>query len=164
MSTSTTGPIARSVNFSYDIEGTPDSRPGTWGATGVQTIPDLFHPPSGHQTRILRLYGDFIAWPHGSPSAGKFAGVLWGLTNSSPQGSPQEDLAAEGCFLYLQQGVGASEPVRAAFDLDVSVDGLLNADNQMLSKVAVFLNELQCSIHIEVTFICEFQFEPIQAT
>lgn len=160
------GPYSHSLNFSYDIQGTQDTRPGTWGDTGVETITDLFHPPPGYLVRVLRVYGDFIAWPH-PPAAWRasnlptfrFAGVLWGLTNSTPGGNPQQDLSAAGCFLYLQQGVGAYAPARAAFDHNVSAGGLLNLDNTMLSKVAVFLNELYCPIHVEVTFVCEFQFE-----
>ncbi|HUA58998.1 MAG TPA: hypothetical protein VML19_09610, partial [Verrucomicrobiae bacterium] len=70
-------------------------------------------------------------------------------------------LGASGCFVYLQQGVGR-EPVRAAFDFDVATGGLLDPDNTMLVRRAVFLNETGVSIHMEPTFIVEFRYERSQ--
>jgi hypothetical protein len=155
------------VNFSYDIEGTQDTRPGTWGDTGVQQISDPFSLPAGvtgnYKVRITRIYGDFCAMPAGltggTPTPGKFGAVLWGLTNSTPQGNPEEDFSAEGCLVWVQQFMNATDTYRIPFDFNVTREGLLNADNILQSKAAVFLNQLGCSIHMECTFVCEFQFE-----
>jgi len=150
-----------STNVPYDAQGTPDTRPGTWGDAGYDDVAIPFvNVPAGYRVRVLRVYGDFVAWPHGRIRLGTDAGALFGILTPSAAQSPfvGAGLGSSGCFIYLQQGVGA-EPVRAAFDFDVAAGGLLDADNTMLVRRAVFLNETGVSIHMEPTFVVEFRYE-----
>jgi hypothetical protein len=161
------GPFSASTNFAVDILGTPDTRPGTWGDQGVAQNITQFNPPSGYGTRILRVYGDFIAWPKGfvptqypatSPTEAYYAGVLWGLTTTAPGGSTRMVPGADDCMIYLQQGVRL-DPVRAPFDSDVHLGGLLQPDNKLVSTMAVWLNTLGIPLHLEATFVCCYQWE-----
>lgn len=150
-----------STNVPYDSAGTPDTRPGTWGNAGSDDVAIPFvNVPADYRVRVLRIYGDFIAWPHGRIKPGTDAGALFGIVTPSATQSPfvGPGLGASGCFIYLQQGVGP-EPVRAAFDFNVAAGGLLDPDNTMLVRRAVFLNETGVSIHMEPTFIVEFRYE-----
>jgi hypothetical protein len=61
--------------------------------------------------------------------------------------------------LYRQVAIGA-EPGRIAFDVDVSVGGLLGADNTAVVKVANWL-DTEGTIHIEPTMNWVFRFEPM---
>jgi hypothetical protein len=150
-----------STNVPFDSPGVPDTRPGTWGNAAYDDVAIPFvNVPDGYRVRVLRIYGDFIAWPHGRIKPGTDAGALFGILTPSATQSPfvGPGLGASGCFVYLQQGVGR-EPVRAAFDFDVAAGGLLDPDNSMLVRRAVFLNETGVSIHMEPTFIVEFRYE-----
>jgi hypothetical protein len=150
-----------STNVPYDSAGVPDTRPGTWGNAGVADTPIPFtNVPEGYRVRVLRIYGDHIAWPHGRIKPGTDAGVLFGIITPSATQSPYvgPGLGASGCFVYLQQGVGES-PVRAPFDFNVAAGGLLDPDNVMIVRNALFLNQTGASIHMEATFIVEFRYE-----
>lgn len=156
-------PCVFSTNVPYDAEGQPDTRPGTWGSTAYNDLPIPFvGVPAGYRVRVLRVYGDFVAWAHGKIPHGTAAGTLFGLTSTSGGQSPfvGAGLGSKGCFLYLQAGVGA-DPVRAAFDFNVAVGGLLEADHMMLVRRAVWLNATGVSIHMEPSFVVEFRYEPV---
>lgn len=152
--------LSFATNFPYDSEGTPDDRPGTWGNAsyddGKITFKDV---PEGQRVRIHRAYGDFLAWPHGPVTPGKYAGCLFGLMTTDAGGSPCADYAGSGCMLYLQTVVGA-EGARAAFNVEVSASGLLAADNVLVVRRALFLSELGVSVHMEPSFVVEFDYEP----
>jgi hypothetical protein len=151
-----------STNIPYDAEGAQDTRPGTWGEAAYSDVTIPFQGvPAGYRVRILRVYGDFIAWPHGQIKPHTAAGTLFGLITSSAIQSPYvgPGLGSKGCFVYLQEGVGAG-PVRAAFNYDTSAGGLLDPDNLLIVRRAVWLNETGVSIHLEPTFIVEFRYEP----
>lgn len=161
------GPFSASTNFAADLLGKPDTRPGTWGLTEavVQTV--QFKPPKGYRTRILKLYGDFIAWPNGFiPTKypdpiiehGYYAGVLWSLTTTAKQGSDRVDPGADNCMLYLQNSIRV-DTVRAAFSEDVKIGGLLQPDNKLQSTLAVWLNTLGIPVHMEATWVSVYQFE-----
>lgn len=152
------GPYSAATNMAVAILGEPDKRPNTWGRQGADYKPLAFKPPPGYSVRILRVYGDFVAWPVGNPPAAKFAGVLWALNNTGKQGSSRMFPAADNTFLYIQQGV-ADRPVRAAFDFDVSAGGKLGPDHVLVSKTAVWLNETELPIHMEPTFTVVYRFE-----
>lgn len=169
----TVGPFSASTNFAADLMGQPDTRPGTWGLTEsvVQTV-QFVPTKSGWRTRILKVYGDFIAWPKGfiptiypndlqDPSVGYYAGVLWSLQTSAAPGSNRVQPGADNCMLYLQNSVRV-DTVRAAFSEDVKYGGLLQPDNQLHSVLAVWLNTLGIPVHMEATWVTVYQFEEPQ--
>lgn len=162
-----TKPCSAAFNQSYDLIGTPDSRPGTWGSAGAASSPIKFKAPIGYRTRVLRAYGDLTFWPRGTPDGdpadkivGAAAGVLLGLSSTAPDGSAAVEGggASDGCFLYVQDSTKGLER-RVAIDYDTHVGGLLEADNLMVVKVAVWLNSLGLAIHIEPSLVVVFQFE-----
>lgn len=148
-------------NFATSIAGELDLRPYTWGTAGYHEWPLVFYPPAGTRVRIVRLYGDLIAWPLGLPPEGTFAGVLVGFMNTGPEGSQIAYPAADNCMLYLQVGVGR-EPARADFDVDVSPGGLLREDNTLKVRLAVWLNTTGLPIHMETSFVAVFKFEEVR--
>ncbi|HZT29594.1 MAG TPA: hypothetical protein VFA33_06925 [Bryobacteraceae bacterium] len=160
------GPFSAATNFSLDLEGSPDTRPGTWGDAGSATDTIQFeNVPAGNSVRILRVYGDFIAWPKGfvpnygvGPAEGNYAAVSWGLLTTAPGGSQRVNPAADNAMVWIQQAVRV-DPVRAPFDFDTSAGGLLQPDNKLQSQMAVFLNTIGLPIHMEATFVIVYQYE-----
>lgn len=151
------GPFSAATNHSDDIEGVWDGRPETWGKAGFNIHRYTFSPPPGYRVRILRVYGDFVAWVRVPGDRQKCAGVLWGLQTTAPEGSIRADYMADNGMVYLQNAT-CGDPVRAAFDFDVKHGGLLEPDNILISKVAVFTNDMG-SIHLEPSFTLNFQWE-----
>lgn len=151
-------PRSIATNFSADIKGDPDNRPDTWGDAGYIVKKITFTPKPGCRIRITKAYGDFLIWPVGKVERGKFAGALFGLRTTAPEGSIQADWAADNTFLYIQVATGG-EPARAAFNYDVASGGLLGSDNVMLVKMAVWLNDTGLPIHMEPSFVIQFQYE-----
>jgi len=146
------------TNFSVDILGEPDHRPGTWGRAGYHIFSMTFRPPPDHRVRILRVYGDFLIWPRGKPPEGTFAGALLGLQTTAPEGSVRVDYGADNTFFYIQTATHG-EPARAAFDAVVREGGLLERDHVLRVKVAVWLNDTELVIHCEPTFVVVYRFE-----
>jgi hypothetical protein len=144
------------TNFSADILGQPDTRPGTWGTAGAATWQIKFTPPPDKVVQVLRVYGDVVAWPRGKVEKGYFAGVLFGLQTSAPDGSTRGTLLADNCFLYLQDVV-TEEGKRTPFDLRFD-EVFLQPDNVLVVKVAVWLNDTSREIHIEPTFSVVYKF------
>ena len=155
------GPFSAATNHADDILGTLDDRHATWGATGYNVHKIEFHPPAGYRTRILRVYGDFQGWLRKNPS-GNCVGVLWGLQTTAPEGSKRVTPAADNTLIYRQQAICERAPFYLDFDADVSVAGLLEKDNVLYSKSAVFMNETGEPVHSEPSFIIVFQFEKEQ--
>lgn len=162
-----TAPCSAALNQAYDLIGTPDSRPYTWGLAGASSGNIQFVPPAGYRTRILRVYGDLVFWPRGTPAIdagdkviGNAVGVLLGLSTTAPDGSSKVKGAgaSDNCFLYIQDASKGQER-RAPFDFDTHIGGLLESDNVMVVKVAVWLNSLGLAIHIEPTAVVVYQFE-----
>jgi hypothetical protein len=160
-------PCSTAANFAYDLIGSPDARPGTWGMGGSQTYKLTFKVPTGYRARILRVYGDFVVWPRGTPLpdagdnvVGHSVGVLFGLSSTAPDGSliASGGGASDNCFLYIQDS-SKGESRRAPFDFDTHVGGLLQDDGTMLVKAAVWLNTTGLAIHMEPSFTIVFQFE-----
>lgn len=150
--------MSSAFNFSADIRGVPDTRPQTWGEAGYHEWTIKFNPPAGKRVRLLRAYGDFVAWPLGEVPKGKFAGVLFGLLTTAPDGSDRAVPGADNCPLYIQMGVH-DRPERAAFDNDISAGGLLGPDHTLRVRVAVWLNETGLKIHMEPTFVLVYRWE-----
>lgn len=150
------------TNIAYDAEGQDDTRPGTWGkAAFVDSHIPFINVPAGYRVRLLRGYGDHVAWPHGTPAANTYAGVLFGILANLSGGSPYvgPGLGSAGCPLYIQNKVpGEARAFDFVFPLESS---LVGADNVMILRQAVFLNETGVSIHMEATITIEFRYEQI---
>jgi len=155
------GPYSTAVNFAIDLAGTPDTRPGTWGNAGFAQNLITFSPPAGNVVRVLRVYGDFLAFPKsGTLSAGSSCEVGWGLKSTAPDGSSRVSTGYDNSFVWLQNVVTSNEPgCRAPFDFAVDVGGLLQSDNRLISQVFVALNTTGLTIHMEPTFTIIYQFE-----
>ena len=117
-----------------------------------------FRPPAGYRVRILRAYGDLLAWPRGVPPAGTFAGVLFGLQTTAAEGSTRADWLADNTMLYLQGAVSDRGRERLPFDVKIS-DGLLEPDNKLLYKFATWLNDTGLEIHMEASLTLVYRFE-----
>lgn len=155
---------SRAINISLDLIGKPDPD-GFAGGRDSFASPILFHPPAKYRTRILRVRGDFIAWPKsGTIPAGTSSEVGWGLKTTGPDG-PDTLISYPGytatpfinSFIWLQGFLTPQQPgARLEFDQDVSAGGLLDADNTMLSQAFVALNTTGLTIHMEHTYVIEF--------
>jgi hypothetical protein len=88
---------------------------------------------------------------------GSSAGALFALASTGPGGSVNGSLIADNTFLYVQVA-SDGQPSRAAYDRDVHVGGLLEADNTLVVKVAVFLNNTGTALHCEPTMTIQYQF------
>ncbi len=169
------GPYSVATNHSDDILGVTDTRPGIWGTAGYDVHTLTFHPPEGYRVRILRVYGDFQGFIRKNPT-GNCAGVLWGLQSTkelgydpsvfqdvkpgrSRKGSERAFPADDNTMLYVQDSICARLTFRDPVDFDTSVAGLLEPDNVLISKAAVFLNETGEPIHTESSFTIVFQYE-----
>lgn len=155
-------PCTWTTNYPYDAVGEPDTRPTTWGTAGFNDGPIVFqNVPKGYRVRILRLQGNVVARMHGAAQPDNlYAGALFGIITTASAASPYATLAASGCLIYLQLDVNSSHPAHAEFDWDVSAGGLLEKDNTMVVRRAVYLNELpNTPIHIEPSFIVTFSYE-----
>ncbi|MCU1327595.1 MAG: hypothetical protein JWN34_2965 [Bryobacterales bacterium] len=155
------GPYSTAVNFAIALAGTPDTRPGTWGNAGFAQNLTKFTPPAGRRVRILRVYGDFIAFcKSGTPAVGTTCEVGWGLKTTAPDGSVRLSNGYDNSFIWLQNIITASRTsCRAEFDHEVSTGGLLQPDHTMISQAFVALNTTGLTIHMEPTFTCVYQFE-----
>lgn len=152
-------PCSVATNFAHDIIGEPDKRADTWGTAGAELKQVRFAaPPDGYRIRILRVYGDFLVWPRCVVPPGKFAGALWGLTTTAKDASVLADLAADNTFVYVQHATGGA-PARIPVDFKVSEGGLLEADNIVVSKVAAWLNDTGCALHLEPSWVMVFRYE-----
>jgi hypothetical protein len=155
------GPYSTAVNFSIDLAGIPDTRPGTWGNTGSAQNLVTFSPPAGYAVRVLTIYGDFTGFPRsGTPSPGTSCEIGWGLKTTAPDGSKLVSTGYDNSFVWLQNVVTSVAPAcRAGFNFDVRTGGLLGPDNTMISQVFVALNTTGLTIHMEPTFTMVYQFE-----
>jgi len=155
------GPYSTAVNFSIDLAGTPDARPGTWGNAGFAQNVTTFSPPAGQRVRVLRVYGDFIGFPKsGIPRAGTSCEIGWGLKTTAADGSTRLSNGYDNSFIWLQHVVTSNGwSCRAAFDHTVEVGGLLEADHKMISQTFVALNTTGLTIHMEPTFTVVYRFE-----
>jgi hypothetical protein len=153
------GPFSAATNHADDIIGTPDGRPATWGTTGYGVHAIQFHPPAGYRTRILRVYGDFQGWLRKNPS-GNCVGVLWGLQTTAKEGSERVTPAADNTLTYVQDSICGTDgrKFRADFDYKIAA-GLLEPDNVLNSKVAVWLNETGEPVHMEPSFVVVYRYE-----
>jgi hypothetical protein len=154
-------PCTFSTNIAWDSAGTKDTRPSTWGTqASVQSKIPFVNVPAGYRVLITHATGDEIAAYHAAslPPVGSMAYVLVGLTNTTANQSPYvaTGLGSQGCFLYFQSAVGTAG-TRIPFDLDTA-GGLLNSDNILIIKQALFLNDTGQSVHMEATVVVSFTY------
>jgi len=152
-------PCAFSTNLSWDAAGTVDSSPaGTWGTAASRSDRISFvGVPDGYAVRITRVSGDEIAGYVDSYKSGT-AYVLVGLETSTPYQSPYvaSGMGSEGCFVYKQAPVAPSG-VRIPID-DAPSAAVLNSDNVLVIKQALFLNTTGAVVHMEATVVVEFMY------
>jgi hypothetical protein len=162
------GPYATTVNISEDLGGVADGRPTTWGTSQAWASPIKFNAPPGFRARILRVSGDFVAYPRypGVIPAGTSCEIGWGLKTTAADGSQRvtypgyQASAFDNSLIWLQGFVGDRDPrERLAFDTDVSAGGRLEADDIVLSQAFIALNTTGLAIHLEATFTVVYQFE-----
>jgi hypothetical protein len=158
---SATERYSTATNFSADLHGSIDTRSGTWGRAEAGYNLIRFTPPTGQRVRILRVYGDFIAWPVGRVPQGKAAGALFGLQTTAADWAKHADLANDNCFLYVQVAT-SGPPARAPINYKVEDGGLLETDNVLRLKFAAWLNDTGLAIHMEASLVIVYQFEVIQ--
>lgn len=156
------GPYSAAINIAEDLGANPTS----WLPQGsAQSFASRieFHPPGGYRARILRVYGDFIAF---APIRTGTVEIGWGLKTTAPDGSVRITYPGysatpyDNSFAWLQGSLSASSTrERLPFDLNVAPGGLLESDNIMLSQAFVALNTTGIAIHMEPTFVAVYQFE-----
>jgi hypothetical protein len=159
------GPYSTAVNIALDLAGKPDLVNG--GTSDAFASKIEFHPPTGYRTHVTRVYGDFISWPRaGTIPAGTSSEVGWGIKNTLPDGSTQVTYPGytatpyDNSFVWYQGVLTPQQPYcRIHFDQDVSVGGVLAADNMMLSQPFIALNTTGLIIHQETTYVVIYQFE-----
>lgn len=147
-----------SGTFEWIDEGGTSTPDGTEGFTTKQWA--IQEVPAGKRVRLLRIYGNWTAWPLGVVPAGTYAGILFSVTASSYGQSPfvGTGLGATNNSLFLQSAVN-QEPVAVPFDLDISAAGLLEPDNIMMHTLAIFWNQTGLQVQQEVQFVVEFGYE-----
>jgi hypothetical protein len=172
------GPFAASSNFTADLYGTADTRPGCWGYSDVATWNVTFRPPAGYAVRVVSIHGDLVSWIKSLPGdpatpAESTAGVLLGL-QSTPRASttgrcdwcsdverPAHPAVQGTTMLYIQDAVAQLQPKSRA-QYDRMVNQLLEPDNKLLVTVASWLNTTGKPVHIEPTFTVVYRWEEIQ--
>ena len=155
-----------SGNLSADLYGVQDTRPSTWGYADSVAWPIVFYPPAGYQVRVYKISGDLVAWPKLITPAllpmGSHAGVLVGFSTTAPSGSANCNLCADNTPLYKQGDLSDRiDAIRVPFSEDYGPGFLLESDNQLIPKVASFLNTLGVPVHVEVTYSLTYRFEEI---
>lgn len=162
------GPFSTAVNFALDLTGTTDTTPTAWGSSGWFASKIQFHPPAGYRTRILHVYGDFIAYPKypGIVPAGTSCEIGWGLKTTAPDGGALVTFPGysatpfDNSMIWLQDFIDWKTPrTRLPFSEIVDVGGLLETDNVLLSQAFVALNTTGLAVHLEPTFVIVFQYE-----
>ena len=143
-----------SFNFTADLQGQLDTRPGTWGYQDSHTWKVPFFPPDGKMVRIEQITGDLVAWPLGQRPPGKYAGVLLSLGRTQQYLPPWCSFCNANTFLYIQMPVFLGRAPFSHYNLGF----LLGPDNIMEVKVASWLNQLNAEIHIEPTFVVKYSF------
>jgi hypothetical protein len=146
------GPYSAAVNIAEDLGETSPARLSSY-ASKTQ-----FNAPTGYGTRILRVYGDFIAFPTqpGIIPSGTSVEIGWGLKTTAPDGSARVTYpghpnvsAYDNSFVWLQGSLSDLEiRARLPFDLEVSVGGKLGTDNLMLSQAFIAMNTTGIDIHL----------------
>ena len=149
------------TNLPADLYGQPHTDTATetlWGHGDSRSHTITFQVPQGQRVRILRVYGDMIAWSRGTPPFGTHCGLLFGIQTTGPDGQGLVDYSSDNTLLYLQDAI-AGEPRRTHIDYSFPEAGLLDQDNKLVLKLATYLNDTGLMIHIEVSLVILYQIE-----
>lgn len=165
------GPYSGAINISGDLTAVADDRPTTWGgSTSYASTIQFAEVPVGDRVHVLRIYGDFIAFCKGLITAGQTAEVGWGLKTTAPDGSARitypgyQATGYDNSFVWRQDVLTSTDQkVSFHFDYDVSVGGILAADNILISQMFVALDTTSLPIHEEATFVVVYRYEPVVA-
>lgn len=144
------GPYTGTTNFTVDLVGEPDTRPGTWGTAGAVTWPLEFFPPPGFITRVLRLTCDQVVWPTASgfgpaeiPS-GTYMGTLASILTTPIQGvhapsllDPSQTVPPHGMYTPFYRPEGS---VRANYLADEALFYLQSGTNGPVVRVGETIN------------------------
>ena len=164
-----------SGNFPRDLYGPVDNRmagcvvvgPCIWGNADYATATIQFYPPTGYRVKILCIRGDLISWiktlPGDQPTPPESkAGTLAGFEPPASTGSAQCNYCADNVPVYIQDTVSEKHPdSRAPYNYD-NVDLMLGPENQLVAKIAEFLNTTTKAIHLEITYTIKFCYVPVR--
>lgn len=149
-----------SENFSVDLAGIPDARPGTWGHADYARQPIVFSPPAGYRVRILGVHGDFVAWPkEGAIVPGTSAEAGWGLKTTAPDGTAVANVGFDNTAVWVQCGITAAhDDCTRSYDRDFPEGFDLGPDNTLISQTFVAINTSGRMVHMEPTFTIKYSF------
>jgi len=150
---------AGGADYVSDLLGTPDKQFG--GTSGYADTVLTFNPPAGYRVRILSADVTVSSFARGAVPVGTHSGVSWGLVTTNPKNSGRADLINDHCLSYIKQSISASkdtDTTTAHYDIQ---NGVLEPDNKLISRNAVYLNDTGIIIHTEVALILTYTFEPI---
>jgi hypothetical protein len=153
-------PHTTSGNFSADLKGPVDTRPSTWGTAEAVVKPVTFTVPVGCRVQIMKVRGDFIAWPLGRVPPGTQAGVLIAMSTTKHDPSLLATYSEDTTFLYYQHGT-QGEIARIPFN-DVLDEVYLGEDGVLEMKMSDWLNCTSLTIHCEVTWTLVFRYVEAQ--
>jgi len=152
------------LDMGADLAGSPDPRatqwPGkVWGNAGYSDTVIQFYPPAGQRVHIISAVGTVSSYARGVVPSGTSAGISWGLLSNS--GSSPTDAAVNNlCMAYVKQSITArvdSETTPFSFT-GIGRNGVLAADNALVSRTAVYLNETGLTMHIEQALVLTYEF------
>lgn len=176
-----------SFNLAYDTAGEPGQ---PWGSLAFVDSPIKFNPPAGQRVQLMKFQGTVYAYingPGGVPEtapAGTAMGLLAGFLTETTQNAsgqyvannqPSPDAAfpvpgilpsnqpQSGCPWFFSGSVTAAvnkETWIVDLDLSSNENAKLDANNVLLVRQAIFLNNTGMPIHMEVSGIIEFQYVP----
>jgi hypothetical protein len=149
-------------NYSIDLAGKPDARPGTWGGADSVASPLRFTPPAGYRVRILAIHGDFIAWPKaGTIPPGTSAEAGWGIKTTAPDGTTAAAYGYDNTAVWVQCGLTAAlDNCARAYDREFPGGFDLGPDNTLISQAFIAINTSGVTVHMEPTFTIRYQFIP----
>jgi hypothetical protein len=153
-------------NFSFDLTGAEDGRPGTWGRQAAQYNQLAFVDiPAGKVVRITNIIGDLTArWTtrggrRSWPGYGYYTGVLAAVTTlPRSQGSRHVDWGADDTLVYVQGDIGFQGVVRVPIEVEfgLDVENALAPAGVLWFKAAKFLDETRLDTHMEITYAVTF--------
>jgi hypothetical protein len=148
------------ADTTYTLVGNHDGRPGTWGTTDTRIINFVFaNVPYTYRVQILRVYGDNIAWIQGldKGDTNAHAGVLFSMS-ATGGGTNSMSPGNANCFLYHEGAISGQTTLNMSFDNETKDGGLLNTDNVLQVKMALFLNDSGAAVFQDTTFVVVYRF------
>lgn len=147
-----------SSNFAFDLAGTVDTRPNTWGTAESYTHKITFTPPIGYRVVVHSITGDIVSWVR-NESQGKY-GVLYGFQQYvyNVGGWGECDLCDVTTMLYGQTGGTSKDVATRTFKKEFKTPVPLPT-NALFVKGAAWLNDTNQPVHFEITFTVEYEFK-----